>query len=381
MPLSTQAVVVSSPFGSYHISQILLKEETLKPNEVLVKVIASGICHSDIVCAEQKIPWRFPTVLGHEGAGIVERVGSKVTRVKQGDKVVTTWSSCRTCRKCQQSRPALCQHWFRLNLTGERFDGGTMYEHDGKECYASLLGQGSFGRHMMVHESSCIPVPPSLSDAELAQLAPYGCGLMTGAGTILNYFKPRLGDTLAIWGMGAVGMAGLMVAKLAPYSKIIALDVVDDRLKLASELGATHVINSRTCDAVQAIRDLTGGNGVDWSMEATGIPSVVKQAYEALDKGGVLGSVGIPPAGSELKIDIWNHINDSKTFLGCVEGDCVPETFIPFLIELAQQGKFPAEKLVKTYNFSEIERAIEDMKQRRTIKPSWFGIDREREVE
>jgi aryl-alcohol dehydrogenase len=334
-------------------------------DEVLVRVLAVGICHTDAIVRDQYYPFPLPGVLGHEGSGIVEDVGANVTNVACGDHVVMTFMSCGQCRQCQRGETAYCNDFFMLNVGGARKDGSTgTSDAQGRVLHDHFFGQSSFGTHAVAHSRNVIKVP---KDVPLEILGPLGCGIQTGAGAILNALAVGAGDSVAVFGVGGVGLSAVMAARAAGATTIIALDVIPSRLKLALELGATHIVNSSKEDAVEAVRKICGG--VDYSLDTSGKPTVLRQAIDALGIRGTCGIVGAPPLGTEASFDINSLMIPGRSIRGICEGDSLAAVFIPQLIELHRQGRFPFDRLIKFYEFDEINAAIDDAAKGVTIKP------------
>jgi aryl-alcohol dehydrogenase len=334
-------------------------------DEVLVRVLAVGICHTDAIVRDQYYPFPLPGVLGHEGSGIVEDVGANVTNVACGDHVVMTFMSCGQCRQCQRGETAYCNDFFMLNVGGARKDGSTgTSDAQGHVLHDHFFGQSSFGTHAVAHSRNVIKVP---KDVPLEILGPLGCGIQTGAGAILNALAVGAGDSVAVFGVGGVGLSAVMAARAAGATTIIALDVIQSRLKLALELGATHIVNSSKEDAVEAVRKICGG--VDYSLDTSGKPTVLRQAIDALGIRGTCGIVGAPPLGTEASFDINSLMIPGRSIRGICEGDSLAAVFIPQLIELHRQGRFPFDRLIKFYEFDEINAAIDDAAKGVTIKP------------
>ncbi|WP_206243785.1 NAD(P)-dependent alcohol dehydrogenase [Novosphingobium terrae] len=336
------------------------------PREVLVRVVATGVCHTDIIIRDQYYPSPLPAVLGHEGSGVVEAIGSDVVGFAVGDHVVMSFMSCGTCRPCQNGHPAHCGDFFALNFGGGRGDGSTATcDSHGALVHDHFFGQSSFGTYAIAHERNLVKVA---RDAPLELLGPLGCGIQTGAGAVLKAMAVPAGSSFAAFGSGAVGLSAVMAARVAGATTIIAVDVTQSRLDLALELGATHVVNSREVDPVEAIREITGG-GVDYTLESSGRPAVLRQAIDCLGIMGTCGIVGAPPLGTEASIDVNYVMVPGKRIMGIVEGDAVPQTFIPQLIALHAQGRFPFDRLVTFYDFADINQAVADSESGKTIKP------------
>ncbi|KTT72255.1 alcohol dehydrogenase [Sphingomonas endophytica] len=334
--------------------------------EVLVQIVAVGVCHTDIIVRDQYYPVPLPAVLGHEGAGVVEAVGPGVTAVEPGDHVVLSFASCGVCGPCLTGHPAHCGDFFALNFGGGRKDGSTATcDAHGGALHDHFFGQSSFGSFAMAHERNIVKVA---KDAPLELLGPLGCGIQTGAGAVLRALEVPSGASFAAFGSGAVGLSAIMAARVAGATTIIAVDVTPSRLDLAKELGATHVVNSRETDAVEAIREITGG-GADFTLESSGRPEVLRQAIDALTIMGTCGIVGAPKLGTEASFDVNMVMVPGKRIMGIVEGDVVPQVFIPELIALHAQGRFPFDRLVKFYDFADINQAVADSESGVTIKP------------
>jgi aryl-alcohol dehydrogenase len=359
-----KAAIVRSKGAPFVVENVQIGPPTA--NEVLVRIVAVGICHTDAIVRDQYYPFPLPGVLGHEGSGIVEEVGANVTSVVPGDHVVLTYMSCGQCRYCERGEPAYCSDFFMLNVGGARKDGTTATcDAHGHALHDHFFGQSSFGTYAIAHSRNVIKVA---KDVPLEILGPLGCGIQTGAGAILNALQVGVGDSVAVFGVGGVGLSAVMAARTAGAATIIALDVTPSRLKLARELGATHVVDSGKEDAVQAVRRI-GGGGVDYTLDTSGKPSVLRQAIDALGIRGTCGVVGAPPLGTEASFDINSLMIPGRSIRGICEGDSVATEFIPQLIELYRQGRFPFDRLIKFYEFGDINTAIDDAAKGRTIKP------------
>lgn len=361
---SFKAAVVRQPGGPFAWETVQLS--SLRPHEVLVRVIATGMCHTDMVARDRLYPVPQPIVLGHEGAGIVESVGADVQKVRPGDHVVLTFLSCGSCRPCLEGMPASCQNFNALNFSGQRCDGShALCQPADAVLHDRFFGQSSFASFAVVDQRNAIKVR---QDAPLEHLGPLGCGIQTGAGAVLNALKVGAGSAFAAFGGGTVGLSGVMAALVAGATTIIAIDVVEERLALARELGATHVINSKKEDPVRTIRHITG-DGVDFSLESTGRPEIVRAAVEALRPRGTCGIVGASKTGTTFELDMNDVMQNCKVLRGIVEGDSVPDLFIPQLVELFMQGRFPIDKLIRFYPLAEINQAAHDSECGKTIKP------------
>lgn len=351
--MQAYAAIIESKGGEFVLDDVTIEEP--RDDEVLVKIAAAGMCHTDLTVRDQYYPTPLPAVLGHEGSGIVEKVGSAVTSVKPGDKVVLSFSYCGTCPSCLKGHQAYCPSLFPLNFMGRRLDGSTPITRNGEELNAVFFGQSSFATYSIAGENNCIKVS---DDAPIELLGPLGCGIQTGAGTVLNALQPEPGSSIAIFGVGSVGLSALMAAKSSGCLKIIAVDRNPARLELARELGATDVIDASSTNAQEAITEMTGG-GADYAMDTTAIPQVLRSAVESTHTMGETAVVGGAPLGTEFSLDMNNMLFGRK-LRGVVEGSSTPQVFIPQLIALHQAGKFPFDRLCSYYDLDQINQAVED---------------------
>lgn len=335
-------------------------------DEVLVRVVATGLCHTDLIVRDQYYPVPLPAVLGHEGAGVVEQVGADVKNLKVGDHVVLTYGACGHCDPCASGHEAYCKDFYPLNFGGCDAHGHTALQTPaGEPLHDHFFAQSSFSTYALARENNAIKVP---ANAPLELLGPLGCGIQTGAGAVINSLKVGPGSSFAAYGAGAVGLSAVMAARVAGAATIIAIDVVPSRLELARELGATHTVNSRETEVIAAVREITGG-GADFALESTGRPEVLEAGIEALGGLGVMGVVGAPKLGTKASFDINNLLLGGRSIRGIVEGDSVPQVFIPQLVQLYQQGRFPFDRLVKFYPLDQINQAAEDSTKGITLKP------------
>ncbi|MGY1840211.1 MULTISPECIES: NAD(P)-dependent alcohol dehydrogenase [unclassified Modestobacter] len=343
-----------------------LELDELRPNEVRVRMVSVGICHTDAIVRDGVYPTPLPAVLGHEGAGVVEAVGSAVRSVVPGDHVVLGAAYCGWCKHCRAGEMAYCENLFAEDFGGRRRDGSTSLSSGTEQISSHFFGQSSFATYANVVEESVIKVD---HDAPLEHLGPLGCGLNTGAGTVLNELRPPAGSSLIVFGTGAVGSAAIMAAVVAGCTTIIAVDVVDSRLELAKELGATHVINTKHDDLAATITEITGGSGVDYAVDTTARPELLTQAAAALGIRGTLALVGAARPGTEVAFEIGQSLVKGWTFKTVVQGSSVPQTFIPHLIDLWRQGRFPFEKLTRDYALEDINQGFADSRSGQVIKP------------
>lgn len=364
MAVEIEAAVVRQKGGPFQIEKLSLEEP--RPDEVLVKVVATGMCHTDLVARDKVYDVPHPIVLGHEGAGIVERVGAEVKNVQPGDHVVMSYQPCMRCEPCLLGKPFYCIHTYALCFGGARLDGSTATkDEEGKKVHDHFFAQSSFGTYALANDRNVVKVP---KEARLEILGPLGCGIQTGAGAVINALRVSAGSSFVVFGAGAVGLAAVMAARASGATTIIAADVVPSRLELAEELGATHTIDSKNEDPVKRVKEITGG-GANFSLEATGIPTVLRQAIESIGVAGTCGIVGAAPLGADASFDVNDVMIPGKKIRGILQGESVPQTFIPKLVELHAQGRFPFDKLVKFYDLDQINEAAADSEAGKTIKP------------
>lgn len=335
-------------------------------DEVLVKIVATGMCHTDLIVRDQYYPVPLPAVLGHEGSGIIEAIGPNVTDLQVGDHVVLSYGYCGKCTQCNTGQPAYCAEFFGRNFSGADTHGhNAICNHQNEAVHDHFFAQSSFATYALSRENNAVKVP---KDVPLELLGPLGCGIQTGAGAAINALKVTPASSFVTWGAGAVGLSAVLAAKVCGASIIIAVDIVESRLALAKELGATHVINSKTQDPVSTIKEITQG-GINFALESTGRPEILKQGIDALGILGKIAVVGAPPLGTTAQFDVNDLLLSGKTILGVVEGSGAPKKFIPELVELFKQGQFPFDKLVKFYSFEDINQAALDSHQGITLKP------------
>jgi aryl-alcohol dehydrogenase len=347
-----QAAVLREKSAAFSIETLSLEEP--RDDEVLVRIHGTGVCHTDMVARDQHFPVPLPIVLGHEGAGVVERVGKAVTKVAAGDHVVLSYASCGACPNCRSGRYGYCPELYSRNFSGGRPDGSSpCCDSHGERVNAYFFAQSSFAQYALASFRNVVKIA---ADVPLHLMGPLGCGIQTGAGAVINALKPGAGTSIAVFGTGSVGLAAVMAAQAVGCTTVIAVDLDAARLKLAAKLGATHVINGRASDPVKEIRAITG-DGVQYSIECTGVPAVVSQAVDCLRLTGTCGVVGVAPLGTRVSLDI-NSILFGRQVRGIIEGDSIPDTFIPQLIELWRQGRFPFDELVSIYPLADINVAI-----------------------
>ncbi len=363
METEVHAAVVTDESDGFHIEELSLAEP--KADEMLVRIVGTGVCPADIAVRDGGFGMPSPAVPGHEGSGVVEVVGDDVTNVEPGDHVVLSFDTDSSCRNCAEGNPAYCTDFAQYNFVGVRGSYGSSPLHRDGEEVGLFFGQSSFATHSIVREGQAVRVP---DDVPLELLGPFGCGIQTGSGAVMNTLNPDAGTSVAIFGVGAVGLSAVMGAVVKGCTTIVAVDLLDERLELAKRLGATHTINSsETADLAEEIRTIADG-GVDNSLDTTSVPSVVRHAVEATRVPGTCGLLGGAPTEPDPNLDM-GRILRGRAVRGISQGDSIPGIFIPRLIDLYRQGRFPFDELVEFYDFDEINRAAEDLETGRTVKP------------
>ncbi|GAA3184110.1 MULTISPECIES: NAD(P)-dependent alcohol dehydrogenase [Streptomyces] len=347
-PLSVETIDVAPP----------------RADEVRVRIAASGICHTDIGVMATAEEGQLPYVLGHEGAGVVEEVGRDVTGVAVGDRVVLSYAHCGECARCDAGLYVHCRSLLALNFSGARADGSTAYSSQGTPLQGHFFGQSSFSGQIVTSPRNLVRVdddlPPEL-------LAPLGCGVQTGAGAVLNSLDPAPGSSLAVFGAGSVGLSAVMAAKVAGCAVIIAVEPRAERRALALELGATHALDPAAGDAAAEIVRLTDG-GANHSLECVGLPGTLRQALECLASPGVCATVGFQGVDNELTIN-QGHLLFGRSLVGVIEGDADPQEFIPRMIALHREGRFPFDRLISTFPVEKINEAIDAAHHGAVVKP------------
>ncbi|MEU8898701.1 NAD(P)-dependent alcohol dehydrogenase [Nocardia sp. NPDC048505] len=355
MPIETIAAVARPAADEFSWETVILDDPG--PGEVLVRLVAAGVCHTDLSVLAGRLPTPLPAVLGHEGAGVVEAVGPGVTTAAVGDRVVLSFASCGACPRCRTGRPTQCPSYFPLNFGARRPDGTTpLRDRSGQPIGGLFFGQSSLARYAVASQHSVVPVDAADED-ELAMFAPIGCGIQTGAGAVLNLLRPPPGSRVAVIGAGAVGLSAVMAARLCGAAEIVAVDRVPARLGLARELGATA-----TTDRAEELCD------VDYLLETTGVPRLLEAALGQIRAGGTVAVIGAPAAGTRIAVDV-NAMIDGRTLLGVTEGGSDRITFIPALIALYRAGRLPLDRLVRFYPPTELRRAVQDARSGSTVKP------------
>jgi aryl-alcohol dehydrogenase len=341
-------------------------------NELLIRLVSTSVCHTDVMTKNEGL-CTFPIVLGHEGAGVVEALGDDVTGYDVGDHVVLSYDFCGRCPQCTSGKPSYCNDHGSLNFAGTRPDGRRTHRRNASESadvYGSFFQQSSFSTYALSHASNTVKVDNSLP---LAQLAPLGCGVQTGAGTVFNTLQAGPGTSLAVFGCGCVGLSAIMAAKVAGAADIIAVDINPDRLRLASDLGATATLNPNdVADAATVadnIRSMARTGGCHYAIDTTGQPAVLRQAFESCGPLGVTAMIAPNVPGTEVSIEMLGLL-PGKSLRGVVQGDSVSKSFLPTLIDLWQQGRFPFDRMITRFEgLDSIETAVQAMRRGDVVKP------------
>jgi aryl-alcohol dehydrogenase len=351
MPLSVTEVEVDSPGAG----------------EALVKIVASGVCHTDALARDGDMPFPAPGVLGHEGAGVVSAVGDGVTNVAVGDKVVIGWPWCGTCRNCLEGQPRYCLQLGPLVIAGSRADGSTSLRRlDGSPLHSHFFGQSSFASYSICAANALVPVP---AETDVSLLGPLACGISTGAGAILNALRPFAGSSIVVYGSGAVGLSAIMAARLTAATHIIAVDKLASRLALAAELGATETIDvsSPDTDPVAAVQEICGGPA-DFSLDCAGNVNVLRQAADSVGMRGTVALIGGAPAGAAFSLDHMSTLWGKKV-VGILGGESRSASLINTLITLNAQGRFPYDRLIEKFPLDQVNEALEASHHGDVIKP------------
>jgi aryl-alcohol dehydrogenase len=357
------AAIVCERSGPFVLDTVDLCEP--RPDELIVRMVASGICQTDLHGRDGYYAMPYPCVFGHEGAGVVHEVGSAVRSLAPGDHVVMSFPWCGSCTNCEQGMHSYCVHAFDLKMKGTRADGSTLLSKNGSPIYSAFFQQSSFGTFALTQERYAVKVR---CDAPLDLLGPLACSGQTGAGAVFNVMKPKSGDSFAVFGVGAVGLSALMAAKIAGCAPIIAVDINEERLMLAREFGATHTINHGTySDVVAKIRVITGG-GVRYGIDTSALPGVLGEVIESLMPAGSCVLLGSARKGTRASFEM-PFLQEGRVVRGVIQGDSFPKEFIPRLVDLIIADKFPISKMIKFYEFADINIAVEESAAGIAIKP------------
>ncbi|ROW03313.1 hypothetical protein VSDG_01370 [Cytospora chrysosperma] len=368
--MESRALVSRGPFsqGGWRVEDVKVREP--KDDEVVIEIVASGICHTDLHCGDtpdnKGVPAVFyPRVLGHEG----RQVGKAVTSVKLGDPVLLSFSYCGECHVCRTGPPSHCTSFFEINFMGEP----CFVDQQGGSIGGRFFGQSSFARHTIVSDKSVVNVSGlGLERDDLKLLAPLGCGLQTGSGTVISAAKAGADDAVAVVGMGGVGLAAVMAAKNQKCKVIIGIDRVEARLELARSLGATHVFNTSDMSMEQlvaAVRDAAEGLGATISIDTSAHPPLVAAQVEYTRFMGKIIQVGTGMPDANLTLHMQSFMASGKQYFGAVQGHCKTNEYIPQMIKWWKQGIFPVEKLVKFFDIEDFEEAVRVMGRGDIVKP------------
>jgi NDMA-dependent alcohol dehydrogenase len=329
------------------------------PREVRVRLAATGVCASDWHTVTGAIPSPTPSVLGHEGAGVVEEVGAEVRAVAAGDHVVLSWlPACGRCRHCEAGRPNLCSVAAPALLAGTLLSGERRLAHAGEPLYHySFLS--TFAEEVVVDEASCVPIR---RDVPLAVAALVGCAVMTGYGAVVNRARVAPGSTVLVQGAGGVGLSAVMAAALSGAGRVVVADPVAAKRELALQVGATDVLDPGDGDVVEAVRALTGGEGADYAFEAAGRTELLEQAFAATRRAGTIVAVGVPAAGATVTLPGPQLVREEKVVTGSLYGSCRPRQDMPAILDLYAAGRLPLDRLVtRTYRLEQINDTFDDM--------------------
>jgi aryl-alcohol dehydrogenase len=336
----------------------VLQELTLDdpaPDEVIIEIAGVGVCHTDLAVQHGHLPFPFPGVVGHEGSGTVVAVGADVRKVAVGDRVAATFNTCGTCTPCRSGRPSYCAEFMPRNFSGVRPDGSSTL-HLGETAYGSyFFGQSTFGTHAIARERNVVKVAEGL---DLALAGPLGCGIQTGAGAVMRSMGCQPGSSLLVTGGGSVGLSGVLGAVVRELATIIVVEPIERRRALALELGATHVIDPADGPVAEQVRAILP-EGVDYALDTTAADAVILEVVACLAQLGTLGMVGVPSnPESVLSVSLIEMQLRGLRFMGIVEGDSDPDTFIPELVDLHLAGRFPFDRLITTMPFAKINDAV-----------------------
>jgi len=359
MSKTSTAAVVRTPGGEFTLETVELDD--LRPGEVLVRIEAAGVCHTDM---NMQGVLSMPAVVGHEGAGVIEEVGPAVRGFKPGDRVMISWPSCGDCVPCVSGQPYLCDNQFPLLFSGRRPDGSPTMKLQGEWISGAFFQQSCFATYSIAPVSSLVKVEDDISPELLAALP---CGVMTGAGSVLNALKVSVQDDLVVFGAGGVGLSAVMAGKLVGAYPLIAVDMNADRLALALELGATHAFNVADGDVVARIKEIAP-RGVRFALDTTGVDSVWRSATQCLAMDGTFAPVAVPMADA-LNVNPIELLSKGARIQFILAGLSTPQVLLPRLIEWYKQGRFPVDRLVKRFDFADINKAFAESVAGRAIKP------------
>jgi aryl-alcohol dehydrogenase len=351
--MQISAAVVQEVGAPFTLTEVELQDAA--PDEVVVEIAGAGICHTDIAVQHGHLPFPLPGVLGHEGSGTVVEVGSDVREVAVGDQVAISFNSCGACPTCATGEPAYCHNFLAYNFGGVRPDGSSGLASAGTKLGANFFGQSSLATHALAHERNIVKVPPG-TPVEL--VGPLGCGVQTGAGAVMNSLDVQPGSTVVVAGAGAVGLSAVLAAVVREAASIIAVDLHESRRVLATELGASHAIDPNAGPLAEQIKEINPA-GADYAIDTTAVPPVAEQLLASLGVRGKLGLLGVPvDPQAVFPVGLFEPPLLGLTIRGIIEGDADPKTFIPYLLDLHRQDKFPFDKLITTMPLAQINEAV-----------------------
>ncbi len=347
---------------------LVVEELELAPpgeGEILIRIKAAGLCHSDLSTINGDRPRQMPMVLGHEAAGEVVELGAGVKDLAIGDHVILVFvPSCGHCVPCAEGRPALCEPGFKSNGAGTLLTGATRLTR-GSQAVWHHVGVSAFAEYAVVARQSAIKIDRSLAFEEAAL---FGCAVITGAGAVINTAKVQAGTSAVVVGLGGVGLVAMMAAKLAGCRQVIAIDMLDDKLKLAKQLGATHAVNARDATAIEQVKDISGG-GVDFAFEMASSVKALELAYKVTRRGGTTVTASLPHPTHTMALPVTNLVAEERTVKGSYVGSCVPARDIPRFIALYQQGQLPVDRLLaERIGFDDINSAFDKLADGGTVR-------------
>jgi aryl-alcohol dehydrogenase len=357
--MNITAGVTMEPGSGFKLRPLRL--EAPREDEVLVAIAAVGICHTDLLCADGVFPAPIPAVFGHEGAGVIEAVGSAVRGFSVGDHVLMSFDSCGECLSCRRGLPAYCESFMALNFGGGRADGATALADGDQPVHSHFFGQSSLATHAIARARTLVRLP---GDIPFATAAPLGCGVQTGAGAVLNVLDVQPGSTVAVSGAGGVGLGAVMAARLCGAGIVVAMDPIGSRRALSLDLGADHALDPLADDFAERLRAI---GALDYAIDTSGQPGIITGCFEALGKKGSLALIG-GPATPTFAFDSYKLL-DGRSVRGLTMGESVPQQFVPMLIEHWRNARFPVDRIITTYPFPDLGKAVEDMRNHEVIKP------------
>jgi aryl-alcohol dehydrogenase len=353
------AAVTTAAGAGFELQHVQI--DAPREDEVLVRVYATGVCHTDLLCADGAFPVPMPGVFGHEGAGVIEEVGSAVRGFASGDRVIMSFDSCGDCNQCRRGVPAYCDTFMALNFAGGRGDGSSALNGNGSKVASHFFGQSSLATHAIARARTLVKIP---NDIPFEVAAPLGCGVQTGAGAVLNVLHVQPGSTIAVMGTGGVGLGAIMASQLCGAGVAVAIDPVASRRKLALELGADIALDPMAENFADRLAQV---GGLDYVVDTSGQPAVISAGFDALRKRGALALIG-GPATPTFEFGSYALL-DGRSVRGLTMGESVPQQFVPMLIDHWRKGRFPVDRIVSTYPLADIDKAISAMRNHEIIKP------------